>query len=167
MWLIIPFNVASLTLRYDCTSTTWWRHQMETFSASLALCAGNSHVPGEFPAQRPVTRSFDVFFDLHLYKRLSKQPWGWWFETPSWSLWRHCNECSYPEIYGWTHEYMHNCWDMIPRYHTEYRRGYFGPTYWREWINALAWSSCSHQGYGMTCVLNQYSNETLKWIDKL
>ena len=48
--------------------------------------------PGEFPAQRPVTRSFDVFFDLRPNKRLSKQPWGWWFETPAWSLWRHCNE---------------------------------------------------------------------------
>ena len=53
-------------------------------------------VPGEFPTQRPVTQSFDVFFDLRLNKRLSKQPWGWWFETLSWSLWRHCNahECS-------------------------------------------------------------------------
>ena len=38
----------------------WWRHQMETFSALLVLCAGNSPVTGEFPAQRPVTRSFDV-----------------------------------------------------------------------------------------------------------
>ena len=47
--------------------------------------------PGEFPTQRPVTRSFDVFFDLRLNKRLSKQPWGWWFETQSWSLWRQCN----------------------------------------------------------------------------
>ena len=47
--------------------------------------------PGEFPTQRPVTRSFDVFFDLCLNKRLSKQPWGWWFETLSWSLWRQCN----------------------------------------------------------------------------
>ena len=45
---------------------TWWRHQMETFSALLAICVGNSPVPGEFPAQRPVTRSFDVFFDLRL-----------------------------------------------------------------------------------------------------
>ena len=44
---------------------TWWRHQMETFSVLLAICAGNSPVPGEFPAQRPVTRSSDVFFDLH------------------------------------------------------------------------------------------------------
>ena len=52
---------------------TWWRHQMETFSALLAICAGNSPVPGEFPAQRPVTRNFDVFFDLRPNKRLSKQ----------------------------------------------------------------------------------------------
>ena len=51
----------------------WWRHQMETFSALLALCAGNSPVTGEFPAQRRVTRSFDVFFDLRLNKWLSKQ----------------------------------------------------------------------------------------------
>ena len=69
----------------------WWRHQMETFSALLAICVGNSPVPGEFPTQRPVTRSFDVFFDLRPNKRLSKQPWGWWSETPSSSLWRHRN----------------------------------------------------------------------------
>ena len=48
---------------------------MENFSALLAICAGNSPVPGEFPAQRPVTRSFNVFFDLRLNKRLSKQSW--------------------------------------------------------------------------------------------
>ena len=62
---------------------------METFSALLALCARNSPVPVNSP--RPVTRSFDVFFDLRLIKRLSKQAWGWWFETPAWSLWRQCN----------------------------------------------------------------------------
>ena len=38
---------------------------METFSALLAICAGNSTVPSEFPTQRPVTRSFDVFFDVY------------------------------------------------------------------------------------------------------
>ena len=70
---------------------TWWRHQLETFSALLAICAGNSPVPGEFPAQRPVTRRFDVFFDLCLNKQLSKQSWGWWFETLSRPLWRHRN----------------------------------------------------------------------------
>ena len=66
-------------------------HDDETFSALLAICAGNSPVAGEFPSQRTVTRSFDVFFDLRLNKRLSKQSWGWWFETPSCPSWRHCN----------------------------------------------------------------------------
>ena len=47
--------------------------------------------PGEFPVQRPVARSFDVFFDLRPNKPLSKQWWGWWFETLSRPLWRHCN----------------------------------------------------------------------------
>ena len=65
---------------------------METFSALLAICAGNSPVPGEFPTQRPVTRSFDVYFDLRPNKCLSKQSWGWWFETLSPSLWRHRND---------------------------------------------------------------------------
>ena len=59
---------------------------METFSALLAICVGNSLVSGEipageFPAQRPVTQSFDIFFDLRLNKWLNKQSWGWWFET--------------------------------------------------------------------------------------
>ena len=76
---------------YRKCAFAWWRHQMETFSALQALCAGNSPVTGEFPAQRPVTRSFDVFFDLWLNKRLSKHSWGWWSETSSSSLWRHCN----------------------------------------------------------------------------
>ena len=62
-----------------------------TFSALLDLYAGKSPVTSEFPAQRPVTRSFDVFFDLRLTKRLSKQSWGWWFETLSRPLLRHCS----------------------------------------------------------------------------
>ena len=62
---------------------------METVSALLAICAGNSPAPGEFPEQRPVTRGFDVFFDLRPNKQFSKQSWGWWLETPYYSLWRH------------------------------------------------------------------------------
>ena len=69
------------------------RHPMETFSALLAICVGNSAVTDEFPTQGPVTRSFDIFFDLNKrFKRLSKQLWGWGFETLSRPLWRHCNE---------------------------------------------------------------------------
>ena len=69
---------------------------METFSALLAICAGNSPVTGEFPAQKPATQSFDVFFDPRLNERLSKQSWDWWFETPSHPLWRHSN------VHGWS-----------------------------------------------------------------
>ena len=69
----------------------WWRHQMESFSALLALCAGNSPITGEFPSQRPVMRSLDVLFDLCLNKRLSEQSWVWWFETPLLPLRRHSN----------------------------------------------------------------------------
>ena len=71
---------------------TRWRHQMETFSALLAICEGNSPVPGEFLAQRPVTPGFHVFLDLRLNKRLSKQSWCWWFESISRPLWRQCND---------------------------------------------------------------------------
>ena len=68
-----------------------WRHQMETFSELLALCAGNSPITGEFPLQRPVTKSLDIFFDLRRNKRLSKRSRRWLFEMPSRSLLRHCN----------------------------------------------------------------------------
>ena len=90
---------------------SWWRHQMETFSALLALCAGNSPVTGEFPAWKPVTRSLDVSFDLRQNKMLNKQSWGWWFKMSSHSLWRHRNvsglqwlpQCQWsnPEEYGY------------------------------------------------------------------
>ena len=51
------------------------------------------HLCREFTSPRriPRTKAFDVFFDLRLNKRLSKQWQGWWFETPSCPLWRHCN----------------------------------------------------------------------------
>ena len=75
-------------------ATIWWRHQMKTFSALLAICVENSPVTGEFPSQRPMTRSFDFCFDPRPNKRLSKQSWGWWFETLSCRLWRHCNDIS-------------------------------------------------------------------------
>ena len=73
---------------------SWWRHQKETYSASLAfVTAGNSPVTGEFPSHRPVTRSFDVFFDLRLKN-------GWVNNKDVGdlrrhrSLWRHCNVVS-------------------------------------------------------------------------
>ena len=61
------------------------------FRVTGPLC-GEFTGPGEFPTQKPVKRSFDVSFDLRMNKRLCKQSWGWWFETISWSLWRHGND---------------------------------------------------------------------------
>ena len=90
---------------------------METFSELLAICAGNTPVTGEFPAQRRVTRSFDVFFDLRLNKWLSKQSWDWWFETLSRPLWRHC----------------HGIW----RHGGDHIRMYTGPTF-----EGLTWLCC-------------------------
>ena len=82
---------------------SWWRHQMETFSVLLPICAGNSPVPGDFPVQRPVTRSLDIFFNLRPNKRLSKQWWSWWFETPSSPLWHHCNVYDEQQFIGASH----------------------------------------------------------------
>ena len=73
-----------------CFNSPWWRHRKELCSALMPFCAGNSSVTGEFPAQRSVTRSCDVFFDLRLDQQLSKQWRRRWFDTPSRSLWRHC-----------------------------------------------------------------------------
>ena len=88
------------------------------FRVTGHLC-GEFTGPGEFPAQRPVTRSFDVFFDLRLNKRLRKQSWGWWFETPLWSLWPHCNEkhekrrerCAFSS--GWTLTVIMYCYHVL------------------------------------------------------
>ena len=93
LWIVFQIHKPThhLLMYIRIAPRSWWRHQLETFSALLVLCAGNSPVTGEFPTQSPVTRSFDVFLDLRLNKRLSKQSWGWWYETPSRSLWRHCN----------------------------------------------------------------------------
>ena len=65
---------------------------METISALLALCAGNSPVTVNSPHKGQWRGTFDVFFDLHLNKRLRKQSWGRRFGTQSRPLWRHCNE---------------------------------------------------------------------------
>ena len=73
----------------------WWLSpsMMTSSNGNIFRVTGNlcREFTGEFPAQRPVTRSFDVFFDLGLIKPLSKQLWGWWFEMLSCPLWRHCN----------------------------------------------------------------------------
>ena len=81
------------------------------FRVTGPLC-GEFTGPGEFPSQRPATRNFDVFFDLRLNNRLSKQSWGWCFETPSRSLWRHCNA-----LLRFAHKLRHSysfTWPIMP-----------------------------------------------------
>ena len=71
---------------------------MTTSSNGNIFCV-TGNLCGEFTGPRwiprtkasDVTRCFGVFLDLHPNKRLSKQWWGWWFETPSRPLWRDCN----------------------------------------------------------------------------
>ena len=87
---LLPHNWNTISQIPASDSRSWWRYQMVTFSALQALYAGNSKVTGELPSQRPVTRSFDVFFDLRLNKRVSKQSKRRWFWAPSRSLWHHC-----------------------------------------------------------------------------
>ena len=87
-------------LGYDDATTMWryWDHFIMMTSSNGNIFRVTGHLcgeftdPGEFPAQRPVTRNFDIFFDLRLNKRLIKQSWGWWFEMQSHPLWRHCND---------------------------------------------------------------------------
>ena len=87
---------------------------METFSALLAIYAGNSPVSGEFPAQRPVKRSFDVFFDHSPNTRFSKQSWGWQFETHSSPLWRHSNAWTEDsDWYIWIAQRMNISWSYL------------------------------------------------------
>ena len=83
LWNVLSFRLGKLA---------WWRHQMEKNRHYWPFVWGDSSITKEFPVQRPVTRSFGVFFDLRLNKWLSKRSWGWWFEMPSRSLWRHYNE---------------------------------------------------------------------------
>ena len=71
-----------------------WKH----FPRYWSFVRGIHRWPVNSPSQRPVTRSFDVFCDLCLNKRLSKHSWGRWFETPSHPLWRHCNVIGYTMI---------------------------------------------------------------------
>ena len=78
---------------------SWWRHQMEFFRVTGLLC-GSYTGHRWIPSQRPVTRNFDIFFDLHPNKQLSKESWGCWFGASSRSLWRYCNVNWSADLYG-------------------------------------------------------------------
>ena len=75
----------------SCNTSMMTSSNGNIFRVTGPLC-GEFTGPGEFPTQRPVTRSFDVYFDLGPNEWLSKQWRRWWFKIPSRSLWRHCND---------------------------------------------------------------------------
>ena len=89
----------------DAEGQMVWNDMMTSSNGNICrvtdlLCGeftGDTSLTGDFPSQRPVTRSFDVFFDPRLNQQLNKQWRRWWFETPSHSLWRHCNV----NTWGW------------------------------------------------------------------
>ena len=91
-------------------------------------------VTGEFPAQRPVRRSFNIFFDLRLNEQLSKQSWGWWLETPSRSLWRHCNDMKYTS--------QNVCMELFcPLYIFKI---IWSKDYWFKWKPSISMKFCQH-----------------------
>ena len=123
---------------------TWKQHMMTSLNGNIfrvtgPLC-GEFTGPGEFPTQRPVTRSFDVFFDLRLNKRLSKQPWGWWLQTQSWSLWRHCNELQiYNAVITLAHSKFIRFWWQSVDFHNLVQFLGFGTNfkcYWK-WLEEI------------------------------
>ena len=79
------------------------------FRVTGPLCGEYTGHRGEFPTQRPVTWSFDVLFDIRLNKWMNKQSWGWWSETPSCSLWRHCNDQSERQNHTYTTYVTSSC----------------------------------------------------------
>ena len=74
MWLCFV-----LSSSFDSSSADWLFFMMTSSIGNIFRVTG------------PVTRSFDIFFDLRLNKRLSKRPRHRWFGTSSPPLWRHCN----------------------------------------------------------------------------
>ena len=109
IWVMARRNTDRLRGKgsYGLIPTCWIQdnHMMTSSNGNIfrvtgPLC-GEFTGPGEFPTQRPVTRSFDVFLDLRPNKRLSKQWRGWWFETLSRPFWRHRNQhLDFPNIFS-------------------------------------------------------------------
>ena len=103
----------------------------------------NIKAPRNWPTQRPVTRSFDIFFALRLNKPLSKQSWGWWFETSSRSLWRQCNGIYYKlEISPKQQKVLENCVHILRLYYVHRHLFilpiFFSLFYWHWWSHVLA-----------------------------
>ena len=103
-----------LYFNFDKQNNLAWDKSSVLFIQFFTWRFWNSPVTVDFPSQRPVTRSFDVFFDLRLNKRLSKQSRRRWFETPSRPLWRHCNDiiCSQHDLGVFRHFSYRVSWPL-------------------------------------------------------
>ena len=76
--------------------TTWWRHQTEAFPRYWPFVRWIHRSPVNSPHKGQWRGALIFSLICALNKLLSKQSWGWWFGTPSRSLWCHCNEIMYP-----------------------------------------------------------------------
>ena len=107
--LLKLLSVSNMLLKSNINRwTNWMVSPLMMTSSNGNFFRVTDTLCGEFPSQRPVTSSFDIFFDLSLNKRLSKQSWGWWFETPLRSLWRHCDVMLYLR-YRLPYQVARNC----------------------------------------------------------
>ena len=115
-----------------------WKH----FPRYWPFVRGIHRWPVNSPHKRPVTRSFDAFFDLRLNKRLSKQSWGWWFETPSCPLWRHSNvDKQTTTIYAGAHSTC-STQELGKRFELCHALSRFvWPVYWNEKVVNMVWYS--------------------------
>ena len=85
-------DTRGVTMVYVTTVLVCWSmEECGNISTELLFQNQTYHIPRDLFSTSVRRVCFEVFFDLRLNKRLGKQPWGWWFETPSWSLWRHCH----------------------------------------------------------------------------
>ena len=121
----LPTSFILLTQEHD--DIIKWKH----FPGYRPFVQGIHQSPVNSPSQRPVMRSSDGFLDLRLNKHWSKQSWGWCFETPSRSLWRHCNE---------TNPFLPN---TLTNYDPALSQGcfWFAPS---QWETALLCNDVSH-----------------------
>ena len=120
------------------------------FSLLYLMTSSNGHIVrvtdplcGEINGHRwiPLTKAsdadFDVFFDLCLNKQLSKQSWGWWFETPSRSLWHHYNEIIGKQYYA------PNCGHVTPcEYNCFFRIRWWFPDHLVSMTSQIVWTFC-------------------------
>ena len=94
----MPLAGIVITTNLDLANA-WWRHEMETFSTLLAFMWRIHRSP-----VNSCTKASDVELRYFLWfanKRLSKQSWSWWFETPPRPLWRHMKSGGTSSVNNW------------------------------------------------------------------